>query len=110
MNCPTCQSPMSDAALFCPACGHGLKEAATPLPGSVRAIAPEEGHDWLTTLLLSIFLGKLGIHRFYTGHIWIGVLMFLTLGCCGILWIVDLVMILTDSFKDSDGRKLVRKN
>lgn len=25
--------------------------------------------NWLTTLLLSIFLGSLGVHRFYAGKI-----------------------------------------
>ncbi len=42
-----------------------------------------------TILLVSIFLGSLGIDRFMIGDIGIGVLKLLTAGCCGILTIVD---------------------
>ena len=42
-----------------------------------------------TLLLLSIFLGSLGIDRFMLGDIGMGVLKLLTLGCCGILTIID---------------------
>ena len=107
MNCPKCQSPMSDAAVFCPACGHNVN---TTVQRANQGASNTEGHDWLTTFLLAIFLGKLGVHRFYTGHILIGILMLCTLGCCGILWIVDIIMIATESFKDNEGRKLVRRN
>ena len=64
--------------------------------------------DWLTTLLLCIFLGWLGIHRFYTGHTVIGVIQLLTLGGCGIWALVDFIMILTNSYRDSNGFPLVR--
>lgn len=40
-------------------------------------------------LLVSIFLGTLGIDRFMIGDTGIGVLKLLTLGCCGILTIID---------------------
>lgn len=62
--------------------------------------------DWLTTLLLCIFLGGIGVHRFYTGHTVIGVVQLLTAGGCGIWALVDLIMIITDNFKDSNGLPL----
>lgn len=62
--------------------------------------------DWLTTLLLCIFLGGIGVHRFYTGHTAIGVVQLLTAGGCGIWTLVDLIMIITDNFKDSNGLPL----
>ena len=70
---------------------------------------PNVGKDWLTTLLLCIFLGNIGIHRFYTGHIGIGIAHVLTLGGCGIWTLVDLIFIATDKFTDSEGNALVKK-
>jgi TM2 domain-containing membrane protein YozV len=64
--------------------------------------------DWLTTLLLCIFLGILGVHRFYTGHIVIGLIQLFTFGGCGIWWLIDLIMIATGSFTDSNGLPLVK--
>ena len=62
--------------------------------------------DWLTTLLLCIFLGNLEIHRFYAGKMGTGVLMLLTLGGCGIWTLVDLVMIITGKFTDGNGNAI----
>jgi TM2 domain-containing membrane protein YozV len=69
-----------------------------------------EQKDWLTTLLLCIFLGGLGIHRFYTGHTGIGIVQLLTLGGCGIWALIDLIMIITDKFTDAKGQPLLKKN
>lgn len=76
--------------------------APTPMVG-------DEPKDWLTTLLLCIFLGGLGVHRFYTGHTGIGVAQLLTLGGCGIWALIDLIGIATGSFKDAQGRPLLKK-
>ena len=65
--------------------------------------------DWLTALILCIFLGGLGVHRFYTGHIAIGVIQLLTVGGCGIWWLIDLILIVTDSYKDSNGLPLLKR-
>jgi len=62
-----------------------------------------DGKSQLVALLLCGFLGAFGIHRFYLGHIGIGVLMLLTGGCCGILWVVDFVRIITGDLKPKDG-------
>lgn len=45
--------------------------------------------DPTTILLISIFLGGLGIDRFMLGDTGMGILKLLTGGCCGILTIID---------------------
>lgn len=62
--------------------------------------------NWLTTLLLCIFLGNLGVHRFYAGKIGTGILMLITCGGCGIWTLIDLVMIIMGSFTDKDGNAI----
>lgn len=42
-----------------------------------------------TLLLVSIFVGSFGIDRFMLGDTGMGILKFLTFGCCGILTIID---------------------
>ena len=62
--------------------------------------------NWLTTLLLCIFAGSLGVHRFYAGKIGTGILMLITCGGCGIWTIIDLIMIIMGSFTDKDGNAI----
>jgi TM2 domain-containing membrane protein YozV len=86
---------------------QGYPPQGYPQQAYVAAPAPK---DWLTTLLLSIFLGGLGVHRFYVGKIGTGLLMLFTLGGCGIWTLVDIIMIATNSFTDANGRPLVHGN
>ncbi|QCW49204.1 NINE protein [Nocardioides dongxiaopingii] len=62
--------------------------------------------EWLTTLLLSVLLGGLGVDRFYLGHIGLGIAKLVTLGGCGIWSIIDIVLVAMRKITDSDGRPL----
>lgn len=49
--------------------------------------------NWILTLVMSIIFGSLGVDRFIMGHIGLGILKLLTLGGCGIWWLIDLILI-----------------
>jgi TM2 domain-containing membrane protein YozV len=64
--------------------------------------------SWLAALLLCLFVGGLGVHRFYVGKVGTGILFLLTGGWCGLGWLIDLIMIATGAFRDSDGLPLAK--
>ena len=65
--------------------------------------APLSPKSWLATLLLSIFLGELGIDRFYLGKIGTGILKLITLGGFGIWWIIDIILTIAGAATDKQG-------
>lgn len=67
---------------------------------------PLMGKSFLTTWLLSLFLGVLGVDRFYLGKIGSGVAKLLTFGGLGIWYLIDLIVILAGRAKDSRGNPL----
>lgn len=75
-----------------------------PFPG--QPYQQESDKSFVTTWLLSWFLGTLGIDRFYLGQVGLGVAKLLTFGGCGIWAFVDLVLVLTGNMKDAQGRRL----
>ena len=61
------------------------------------------GKSRLVALLLFLFLGIFGAHRFYVGRYLLGVLYFFTIGLFGIGYFVDLILILAGRMKDRYG-------
>jgi|TARA_B100002003_G_scaffold238523_1_gene256842 hypothetical protein len=103
--CSKCGKETSEDAQFCDSCGASLSNDS-PATTNTNQLTQDEPKEWLVTLLLSFFLGVLGIHRFYTGHTGIGVAQLLTLGGCGIWAFIDFILILVGNFKDAQGRPL----
>lgn len=64
--------------------------------------------DWLTTVLISLFVGWLGIDRFYLGYTALGILKLITCGGLGIWALIDLILILLGNLPDAQGRPLRR--
>lgn len=123
-KCPICGAPMNGNV--CDYCGYEeKKEEATPSygnlasqpqtvqtqpqpqviintqPASNMVITPGISRKSKTTaLLLCIFFGYLGVHKFYVGKIGMGFLYLLTLGLFGFGWLIDIIIIATGSFRD----------
>lgn len=62
--------------------------------------------EWLVALLLSGFLGTLGVDRFYLGYIGLGIAKLLTCGGLGIWALIDLILVALRKVPDADGRPL----
>lgn len=74
------------------------------ISGSYERSKPaKRSRNGLVTLILCIFFGVFGVHRFYVGKTGTGILQFFTAGGYFIWTFVDLVHILTGKFTDSEG-------
>ncbi len=71
--------------------------------GNVGGYGGGNCKNWVLCFVLCALLGDIGIHRFYMGYIWQGVVQLLTLGGCGIWTFIDFIRILMKSLKPKDG-------
>ncbi len=100
-RCRRCGQVLAEGSAFCARCG-----AAQMAPGYYYAPGDR---DWLVALLLSCFLGNLGVDRFYLGKIGTGILKLITFGGFGVWWLIDIILIATDSTTDAYGRRLAHR-
>lgn len=116
-KCPMCGAPLENNV--CTYCGYKEKVQQAPASSAApqQVVQPQPNLKQQTTvrspiiagiskknkmvaLLLCIFLGYFGVHRFYVGKIGTGILYLFTCGLFGIGWFVDIILIATGSFKD----------
>ena len=106
MYCNKCGKEIDDEALICPYCGCGtvnyIRDQAKAESRAREPLQPAQKKR-STVLLLCIFLGGFGAHRFYVGKVGMGILYLLTGGLCGIGWIVDIIQIACGNFRDNMG-------
>ena len=64
-----------------------------------------EGKSQIIALGLTLFflVGVNGIHRFYLGYTWQGIVQLLTFGFCGIWTLIDIIRIATDDLQPKNG-------
>jgi TM2 domain-containing membrane protein YozV len=80
-------------------------------PGAMAFLAKDapglfSTKEWLIALLLSVFLGTLGVDRFYVGHIGLGVLKLITCGGFGIWALIDIFLFALRKVNDASGLPL----
>ncbi len=120
-NCIKCGAQIPVDAMICPVCGANQQSENAQVQQPVveqqpnqDPIDPEVGEkEKQTTLILAIlpFVVQIhGLHRFYTGHIGIGIIQLLTVGGCGIWSLIDLIQIISGNFRDAEGKKLKGKD
>lgn len=105
--CSACGKKIDPDNRFCSVCGasQGSK------PGSTLSQEPVSPKSGLAAFILCLFLGTLGVHRFYVGKIGTGILMLITGGGFGLWYLYDLISIVCKNFTDSEGRVVeVAKN
>jgi TM2 domain len=97
---------------YCRRCGRELLPDGSYCPQCALPIPPDERYQVeeyeispksrSTALILCALLGWLGVHRFYVGKVFTGILWLCTGGLFGIGYVVDIILIATGEFRDVD--------
>lgn len=126
MKCANCGAPLDRKNHFCPYCGNALETAENahdskqeihihyhqeqPADTKVQYVyvptEPKSARSRLVALVLCILFGPIGVHRFYVGKIFTGLLYLFTGGLFGIGWLVDAIVLLLGKPCDKRGNRL----
>lgn len=121
MKCPNCGGPREAKDRFCIYCGTAFENAVpqtkqeihihyhqehTPryeLEHIYTPVKKRSSRSRLVALLLCVFLGLLGAHKFYLGKFGMGILYLFTYGFFGVGWLIDIFILLLGNPKDKQG-------
>ncbi len=124
MKCPNCGAARKREDCCCAYCNtpfdQPAEEAGQPVvhvhyhqeaPKSEPQIVyvPREvrsSRSRLVAVLLCLFTGVFGVHKFYLGKIGMGILYIFTYGLFGIGWLVDMIVLLLGHPRDKEGLPL----
>lgn len=124
VKCPICGAPLENNV--CGYCGYkeeSIHSSAAPQIQGNQPIVQQQviinnqntrtvpvpvvsKKDKIIALLLCVFLGNFGAHKFYVGKFGAGILYFLTMGLFGFGWFIDCFVIVFGKFKDKYGLPL----
>ena len=100
ITCPECGKQYSDSASACPQCGYTTEKNQNTnsinnvISVNVSSDTQKPLHNKFVALLLCIFLGFLGAHKFYEGKTGMGIIYLLTAGLFGIGWFIDIIVLI----------------
>ena len=117
MYCKNCGKEIAEGSRFCAHCGADANGQAPQQPvinvinnntntNKFSGIGYIHKKKWVA-FFLCLFLGYLGVHRFYVGKIGTGIIWMFTAGFFGIGWVLDLIFILFGGFRDKAGQPLL---
>lgn len=91
--CSECGAVINAKAEICPKCG--VRQTPPPPANTLGAVAPN-GRNKLAAALFAIFLGSIGVHKFYLGQIGWGVvyLLFCWTGVPAIVGVIEGILLL----------------
>ena len=104
--CHACGTAIDAEAEICPYCGVRQAALRARSHGSMLDAGEVSDRKLAPAVLLCVFFGIFGAHRFYTGKTGTAVLQLFTLGGIGIWATIDLIFLIVGSFRDKEGRKL----
>ena len=91
---------------YCQSCGQETVPGAEICVKCGVRLGRGGDKDWTVALILSVLLGTFGVDRFYLGYVGLGILKLVTLGGCGVWWLVDVVLIAMNKLPDAQGNPL----
>lgn len=99
IQCPECAKEVSNQAPACPSCGYPISETGKADSTGVTQIIPTKSRS--IAILLALFLGCIGIHKFYLNKPGRGFL-YLLFSWTGIPLIIAWIEAIIYMFTDDD--------